>query len=70
MFIFLKSAELNMLEASLTSSTSSLFSSISSANTPQKSISEIFESSLTPTGPLVIIKYQKKRYFLLNYNLI
>ena len=41
-----------MLEASLTSSTSSLFSSLSSTNTPQKRISEIFESSLTPTGPL------------------
>lgn len=47
-----KSAELNTLESSLSSSTSSLFSSLASSATPQKRISEIFESSLTPTGSL------------------
>lgn len=39
----------------MSSTTSSLFSSLSSTNTPQKRISEIFESSLTPTGSLVIL---------------
>ena len=37
----------------MTPSTSSLFAGLSSSNTPQKRISEIFESSLTPTGSLV-----------------
>jgi len=46
------SAEFNMLDVPFTSSSSSLFAGLPSNNTPQKRISEIFESSLTPTGPL------------------
>lgn len=47
-----KTLEPTPFESSLASSTSSLFSSLASANTPQKRITEIFDSSLTPTGPL------------------
>ena len=53
LFIFQKNIDFGVLESSLSASSSSLFSSLSTANTPQKRISEIFDVSLTPTGPLV-----------------
>lgn len=47
-----KNVEFGTLDSSLSSSTSSLFPAMSSSNTPQKRISEIFDVTVTPTGSL------------------
>ena len=49
-----KNIDVSLFDVSLSSSTSSLITSLSSSTTtPQKRISEIFETSLTPSVPLV-----------------